>query len=53
MLDASPGVHTSTRALIKHGEIGEDSKATPEKVRYQPFVKKQPKYPKYPNFGYL
>ena len=48
-----PGVQTGTRALIKHGEIGEDSKAAPEKVVYQPFAKKQPKYPKYPNFGYL
>ena len=39
----------------QHGEITglEDSKATPEKVVYQPFAKKQPKYPKYPNFGYL
>ena len=28
-------VRASTRALIKHGEIGEDSKAAPQKVRYQ------------------
>ena len=25
----------------KHGEIGEDSKAVPEKVVYQPFAKNQ------------
>ena len=25
----------------KHGEIGEDSKAAPEKVVYQPFAKNQ------------
>ena len=30
-----------TRALIKHGEIEEDSKAAPEKVRYLPFAKNQ------------
>ena len=38
-----PGVHAGTRALIKHGEITalEDSKATPEKVFYQPFAKNQ------------
>ena len=46
-------VRAGTRS--QHGEITglEDSKAAPEKVRYQPFAKKQPKYPKYPNFGYL
>ena len=39
---SAPGVQTGTRALIKHGEITalEDSKATPQKVVYQPFVKK-------------
>ena len=37
----APGVQTGTRALIKHGEIGEDSKATPQKVVYQPFAKNQ------------
>ena len=39
----TPGVSTGTRALIKHGEITalEDSKAAPEKVRYQPFAKNQ------------
>ena len=36
-------VRAGTRALIKHGEITtlEDSKAAPEKVRYQPFAKNQ------------
>ena len=34
-------VRAGTRALIKHGEIDEDSKAAPEKVRYQPFAKNQ------------
>ena len=34
-------VRAGTRALIKHGEIGEDSKAAPEKVVYQPFAKNQ------------
>ena len=34
-------VRASTRALIKHGEIGEDSKATPEKLVCQPFAKNQ------------
>ena len=47
---SAPDVHTDTRAhsaledsMIKHGEIGalEDSKAAPEKVVYQPFVKNQ------------
>ena len=33
-------LHRET-GLIKHGEIGEDSKATPEKVVYQPFAKNQ------------
>ena len=33
-------VRAGTRALIQHGEIGEDSKAAPQKVRYQPFAKK-------------
>ena len=33
-------VRAGTRALIKHGEIGDDSKAAPEKVVYQPFAKK-------------
>ena len=28
------------RALIKHGEIGEDSKAAPQKVVYQYMAKK-------------
>ena len=39
----------------QHGEITalEDSKAAPQKLNHQPFAKKQPKYPKYPNFGYL
>jgi len=27
--------------MIKHGEIGEDSKAAPQKVVYQPFAKNQ------------
>ena len=43
-IDAScvPGVRAGTRALIKHGEITalEDSKATPQKVRYQYMAKK-------------
>ena len=45
----------SRLSMNKYGEIGdlEDSKAAPEKVVCQPFAKKQPKYPKYPNFGYL
>ena len=34
-------VRAGMRSQIKHGEIGEDSKATPQKVRYQPFVKNQ------------
>ena len=29
------------RALIKHGEIGEDSKATPEKLNQQYMAKNQ------------
>ena len=35
-------VHAGTRALIKHGEITalEDSKAAPQKVRYQYMAKK-------------
>ena len=33
-------VRAGTRALIKHGEIGEDSIAAPQKVWYQPFAKK-------------
>ena len=37
----TPGVRAGTRALIKHGEIREDSIAAPEKVRYQPFAKNQ------------
>ena len=36
-----PGVRAGTRSQIKHGEIGEDSKAAPEKVFYQPFAKNQ------------
>ena len=39
---SAPGVHTATRAhsaledtMIKYGEIGEDSKAAPQKVVYQ------------------
>ena len=32
---------TGTRALIKHGEIREDSIAAPQKVVYQPFAKNQ------------
>jgi hypothetical protein len=39
--------------MIKHGEIGEDSEAAPQKVFQQYMAKKQPKYPKYPNVGYL
>ena len=59
---SAPGVHTATRAhsaledtMSKYGEIGalEDSKAAPEKLNQQYMAKKQPKYPKYPNFGYL
>ena len=46
-------VRAGTRALIKHGEIGDDSKAAPEKLNHQPFAKKWPKCPKCPNFGYL
>ena len=46
-------VRAGTRPLIKDGEIGEDSKASPEKLNQQYMAKKQPKYPKYPNFGYL
>ena len=46
-------VRVGTRALIKHGEIGDDSKAAPEKLNHQPFAKKWPKCPKCPNFGYL
>ena len=45
---SAPGVHTATRAhsaledaMIKHGEIGEDSKAAPQKVRYQYMAKNQ------------
>ena len=34
-------VHYPMRALIKHGEIGEDSKAAPEKLNHQPFAKNQ------------
>ena len=34
-------VRAGTRSQIKHGEIGEDSKAAPEKVVYQPFAKNQ------------
>ena len=36
-------VRAGTRTLIKHGEITalEDSKATPQKVVYQPFAKNQ------------
>ena len=37
----APGVRTGTRALIKHGEIGEDSIAAPEKVFYQYMAKNQ------------
>ena len=33
-------VRAGTRPLIKDGEIGEDSKAAPEKVRYQYMAKK-------------
>ena len=41
--------------MIKHGEITalEDSKTAPQKVFQQYMAKKQPKYPKYPNVGYL
>ena len=35
----TPGVRAGTRS--QHGEIGEDSKAAPEKVVYQPFAKNQ------------
>ena len=38
---SAPGVQTGTRALIKHGEIGEDSKAAPQKLNHQPFAKNQ------------
>ena len=40
MTSYAPGVQTGTRALIKHGEIGEDSIAAPEKVVYQYMAKK-------------
>ena len=33
-------VQTGTRALIKHGEIGEDSKAAPQKLNQQYMAKK-------------
>ena len=39
--NGAPGVQTGTRALIKHGEIGEDSIAAPEKVFYQYMAKNQ------------
>ena len=41
------------RALIKHGEIGEDFKAAPQKLVYQPFAKNQklaPQVPQTPHF---
>ena len=33
-------VRAGTRPLIKDGEIGENSKAAPQKLVYQPFAKK-------------
>ena len=41
MLSLYRSVRAGTRALIKHGEIGEDPKAAPEKVRYQYMAKNQ------------
>ena len=39
--------------MIKHGEIGEDSKAAPEKVVYQPFAKNQNYHHKYHTLVHL
>ena len=41
MLSLYRSVRAGTRALIKHGEIGEDPKAAPEKLNHQPFAKNQ------------
>ena len=45
---SAPSVHTATRvhsaledSMIKHGEIGEDSKAAPQKLVYQYMAKNQ------------
>ena len=46
-------VRAGTRSQIKHGEIGEDSKAAPEKLNHQPFAKNQklaPQVPQTPHF---
>ena len=53
MLSLYRSVRAGTRALIKHGEIGEDSKAAPQKVRYQymaKFQKLAPQVPQTPHF---
>ena len=51
MLSLYRSVRAGTRS--QHGEIGEDSKAAPEKLNHQPFAKNQklaPQVPQTPHF---